>query len=102
MLLIVSITYRFVRGNSARPLVLFPKIVRQDAEKDLPNFLKYMFNYGFYKFGIEICLMATVALIGSRMDLVACFYAFWLCFLFALSREKLSIVWPAYQWFTVI
>lgn len=46
--------------------------------------------------------MATVALIGSRMDLIACFHAFWLCCLISCGRQKLSIFWPAFLWFNVI
>lgn len=37
-----------------RPKVLFPRITRQDADKDLLHMIKYLVNYAFYKFGIEV------------------------------------------------
>lgn len=38
----------------SRPKVLFPRITRQDADKDLNSMLKYLANFVFYKFGIEV------------------------------------------------
>ncbi|XP_067001205.2 piezo-type mechanosensitive ion channel component isoform X3 [Anabrus simplex] len=94
---------RHLRGHSTRrPYFMFPHIKRVDADKDLKSCIKYFFNYGFYKFGIEICLMATVALIGSRMDFYAVLYCFWLCLMFSMRRETLMKVWGFYQIFIVI
>ncbi|XP_044750779.1 piezo-type mechanosensitive ion channel component isoform X3 [Coccinella septempunctata] len=86
----------------ARVDVMFPSITRADADKDLSNFCKYMLNYGFYKFGVEVCLIMTVALIGFRMDLYALLYAFWLCGLFTLRRETLSKIWNVFITFIAI
>lgn len=33
---------------------MFPNITREDADKNLKNFLKYMFNFAFFKFGVEV------------------------------------------------
>lgn len=33
---------------------MFARITRIDAEKNTANMIKYLFNYGFYKFGIEV------------------------------------------------
>lgn len=81
--------------------LLFPDIVRKHADKDIPNFLKYMANYGFYKFGIEICLVMLTFVIGHRMDIYALFYAFWLCAMFSLTRDKLSKIWWMLKWFLI-
>lgn len=40
----------------SRPKIIFPRITRQDADKDLLHMIKYLVNYVFYKFGIEVCL----------------------------------------------
>lgn len=81
--------------------LLFPDIVRKHADKDIPHFLKYMANYGFYKFGIEACLVMLTFVIGYRMDIYALFYAFWLCTLFSLTREKLAKIWWMLQTFLI-
>lgn len=87
--LILRQTIRRIKmGKSPHtPSVVFKKIKRADADKDIPHLIKYLINYGFYKFGIEICLSVLVIVVGYRMDLVACFYAAWLCSLFFLPRE---------------
>ncbi|PSN54799.1 hypothetical protein C0J52_01988 [Blattella germanica] len=86
----------------ARPHIMFPNIQRCHADQDLRTCFKYLLNYGFYKFGIEICLMATVALIGTRMDLYAVLYGIWLCVLVIMRREKLAKIWGIYQVFIVM
>lgn len=46
---------RFLSGKATtRPKVLFPRITRQDADKDVLSMLKYLANFIFYKFGIEV------------------------------------------------
>lgn len=46
------------RHMSGKPMtqakVIFPRITRHDADKDLTHMLKYLVNYLFYKFGIEV------------------------------------------------
>ncbi|XP_063241990.1 piezo-type mechanosensitive ion channel component-like isoform X9 [Bacillus rossius redtenbacheri] len=94
---------RHVRGQGlARPLVLFPNTRRENADDSIRSCLKYLLNYGFYKFGIEICLVMLVILIASRMDVYAVLYAFWLGALFSLKREILAKVWPIFQVFIII
>lgn len=75
------------------PSVVFRNIRRSDADRDIPHLIKYVVNYGFYKFGIEVCLIGYVMVIGSRMDIIACAYAIWLFFLYNLQREQARKVW---------
>lgn len=82
--------------------LLFPNILRAHADKDLPHFIKYMANYGFYKFGIEVCLVTLTYVIGKRMDIYALLYAFWLCAMFALTRDKLAKIWNLLKWFLTV
>lgn len=94
---------RIVAGrNPSRPFFMFHKVTRTDADKSVINCIKYLFNYGFFKFGIEICLIATVALIGTRMDLYAVFYGTWLCIMFVLERKKIQKIWNCYLAFIAI
>ncbi|KAG7311317.1 hypothetical protein JYU34_002354 [Plutella xylostella] len=76
--------------------VMFPDISRVEADKDLIHCIKYLFNYGFYKFGVEITLMCLMGVIGSRMDVYAAIYAIWLLVLVTLSRVKQNRVWGAF------
>lgn len=46
--------------------------------------------------------MMIIALIGTRMDIIALFYAIWLCILFIVSRETKARIWPLFKWFIVI
>ncbi|KAL3280583.1 hypothetical protein HHI36_003816 [Cryptolaemus montrouzieri] len=86
----------------ARVDVMFPSITRADADKDLSNFFKYIMNYGYYKFGVELCFIMTVSLIGFRMDLYALLYAIWLCGLFTLQRDTLSRIWNVFILFIAV
>ncbi|KAJ8961208.1 hypothetical protein NQ318_008891 [Aromia moschata] len=95
--------YRISRGKpTTRAFFMFPKVTRVDADKDLKTCLKYLANYGFYKFGVEITLMVTVALIGIRMDMYAVMYSLWLCILFSLKRSTLSKIWIFYLAFIAV
>lgn len=94
---------RMLKGlSNDRPTVLFPAVTRHDAERDLYHMVKYLANYGFYKFGIEICFVCIVIVIGLRMDIVALLYAIWLSCIFSVERRKLSALWPAFQWFVAL
>lgn len=87
---------------ATRPYFMFQKITRTDADKNVAKCIKYFFNYGFYKFGIEICLIATVALIGTRMDLYAVFYGVWLTVMFSMERNQMEKIWHCYLGFIAI
>jgi len=71
--------------NAPPTKLLFPHIIRADAEKDLVGLVKYLLNFGFYKFGIEISLIALVSTITYRQDIVAVAYALWLVVLLLLT-----------------
>lgn len=53
---------------------LFANISRLDADKSLIKFVKFLMNYGFYKFGIEIILVTILNLIWSKIDLLSLIY----------------------------
>lgn len=103
---IIAIRQRFHRSQNKEPLdtpiVMFPDITRADAEKGVVPCLKFLFNYGFYKFGVEICLLMTVALIGFRLDFYSALYGIWLMITFALRRRTIARVWPFLRIFSII
>lgn len=57
VVLVRQYNFRVSRGKpTTRPYFMFPHIKRTDADKNLKNCLKYLANFGFYKFGIEVSL----------------------------------------------
>ncbi|KAK0162943.1 hypothetical protein PV327_006669 [Microctonus hyperodae] len=103
---IIIIRQCFHRSSKGEPLetpqVMFPKITRADADKGIAECLKFFFNYGFYKFGLECCLITIVALIGTRMDFYSVIYGIWLLIFFAQSRRVTAIIWPFFHIFIII
>uniref|UniRef100_UPI00398EE7E2 piezo-type mechanosensitive ion channel component 2-like n=1 Tax=Pristiophorus japonicus TaxID=55135 RepID=UPI00398EE7E2 len=91
--------YFRLRNNLAPPVskTIFHDITRQHLDNGLVNCAKYFINYFFYKFGLEICFLMTVNVIGQRMDLYAMLHAFWLfALLYRRRRKAIAEVWPKY------
>ncbi|KAK5645923.1 hypothetical protein RI129_004387 [Pyrocoelia pectoralis] len=75
---------------------MFPKINRSDADKTVLKCIKYLFNYGFYKFGFEICVITIVIVIGVRLDFYAVFYLVWLSLLIGVKRTTTRRMWKLF------
>lgn len=82
--------------------VLFENVTREDADKSVKLLIKYLFNYGFYKFGVEITLIMLVILISFRRDVVSAVYVIWLCILFVSRRRSKHFFWPIFLYFIVL
>ncbi|CAH1368339.1 unnamed protein product [Tenebrio molitor] len=103
VVLVRQFNYRLSRGKpTTRAFFMFPKITKLDADKNVRSCIKYLFNYGFFKFGVEICLMATVAVIGFRMDMYSIIYSVWLCILFVMKRRTTVRIWNCYMAFIAL
>jgi hypothetical protein len=50
----------------------------------------------------QISLIAVVTLIGTRMDLYAVLYSFWLCVLITPRRVLLSKIWGFFTLFILV
>ncbi|XP_076372668.1 piezo-type mechanosensitive ion channel component-like isoform X2 [Tachypleus tridentatus] len=89
--------HRYHRNDTEPPGgVIFQDINRSHADRGLVECVKFLFNYFFYKFGVEFCFVTTVACIGVRLDVYAVVSAAWLCSLFLLRRRNMARVWPFY------
>ncbi|XP_025986648.2 piezo-type mechanosensitive ion channel component isoform X3 [Solenopsis invicta] len=103
---IIRIRQWFYRHSKGEPLetpqIMFPTITRMDADKGIPECLKFLFNYGFYKFGLEMCLFGIVTLIGTRLDFYSVLYSVWLLVFFSLKRKTVSRIWPCFRAFAII
>ncbi|XP_069958541.1 piezo-type mechanosensitive ion channel component isoform X4 [Cherax quadricarinatus] len=84
------------------PGVLFPNITRAVADDGIPECTKFLLNYGFYKFGVEVCLMSLVAVIGTRLDVYSLIYAGWLCYFYNRERKDIARVWKAFVIFITV
>eukprot|EP00102_Acyrthosiphon_pisum_P023005 XP_016660215.1 PREDICTED: piezo-type mechanosensitive ion channel component isoform X3 [Acyrthosiphon pisum] len=94
---------RHLKGRPlAKPLRMFSGITFKDVDHDIPHCLKYLLNFGFYRFGVEITLIAVAVLVGTRMDFYAVLYALWLMTFVMLSRGTLAKVWIIFMFFVVI
>ncbi|XP_025418827.1 piezo-type mechanosensitive ion channel component-like isoform X7 [Sipha flava] len=94
---------RHLKGRPlAKPLRMFPGITFKDVDLDIPHCLKYLLNFGFYRFGVEITLISVAILIGTRMDFYAVLYALWLMIFVMLSRGTLAKAWIVFMFFIVI
>lgn len=61
VVLVRQFNHRVSRGKpTSRPFFMFPKITRAEADKNLRNCMKYLANYGFYKFGVEVSLLLSI------------------------------------------
>ncbi|XP_023211668.1 piezo-type mechanosensitive ion channel component 2-like [Centruroides sculpturatus] len=76
--------------------ILFPEISRKEADEGIIECIKYLFNYFFYKTGVEFCFIIMVCCIGIRPDIFSIISALWLYLLFLLHRETLAKIWPFY------
>jgi energy-coupling factor transporter transmembrane protein EcfT len=59
----------------------------------LPNLFKFLINYGFYKFGLEISLLLFIAVIFIRHELFAMFYLILFVVLVFCSRVNARKLW---------
>uniref|UniRef100_A0A3Q2YRV2 Piezo TM25-28 domain-containing protein n=1 Tax=Hippocampus comes TaxID=109280 RepID=A0A3Q2YRV2_HIPCM len=91
-----------LRCNKVPPRsgTLFRDISRHHLDQSVLSCAKYFLNYVFYKFGLEICFLLAVNVIGQRMDLFAVGHALGLiCILSRRSRKRIGSVWPKYCYF---
>ncbi|XP_060518446.1 piezo-type mechanosensitive ion channel component [Cylas formicarius] len=93
---------RSMNRPTSRAFFMFPRITKADADKNLSNMFKYLANYTFFRFGIEITFIATVAVTSIRMDMYAVFYCVWLIFLYSLKRRTMARVWVFFVLFVAI
>ncbi|CAF1085642.1 unnamed protein product [Adineta ricciae] len=72
------------------------------ADQSMIEFLKYLCNFIFYRFGLEICYITTVIVIGVRLDIVAVLYSVWLGIFLISSRRSIQRLWLVYILFHLI
>ncbi|KAM4591055.1 piezo-type mechanosensitive ion channel component 1 isoform 2-T2 [Odontesthes bonariensis] len=82
---------------------LFPSATRDTLHNGLIPCFKYLVNYSFYKFGLEICFLMTVNVIGQRMNFLVIIHGCWMvAILVRRQRAAISRIWPKYCLFLSI
>ncbi|KAH0619690.1 hypothetical protein JD844_000601 [Phrynosoma platyrhinos] len=76
---------------------------RENLDKGLLYCIKYFVNYAFYKFGLEICFLMTVNVIGQRMNFMVIFHGCWLVVILTRRRRHaIAKLWPKYCLFLAL
>jgi len=86
----------------SREIRLFPNIDLQSMNDSFLNTLKYLCNYGTYRFGLELSLFASLCLIILRMDAIALIHAIILLIWILLPRQYVRRFWKLYRIFASI
>uniref|UniRef100_A0A671LFL7 Uncharacterized protein n=1 Tax=Sinocyclocheilus anshuiensis TaxID=1608454 RepID=A0A671LFL7_9TELE len=83
--------------------VIFPQATRDTLDKGLLHCVKYLLNYSFYKFGLEICFLMTVNVIGQRMNFLVIIHGCWLVAIMVQRRRAaIAKIWSKYCLFLVV
>ncbi|XP_067256339.1 piezo-type mechanosensitive ion channel component 1 isoform X2 [Chanodichthys erythropterus] len=83
--------------------VIFPQAIRDTLDQSLLYCIKYLLNYSFYKFGLEICFLMTVNVIGQRMNFLVIIHGCWLvAILVRRRRAAIAKIWSKYCLFLVV
>nr|XP_033468806.1 piezo-type mechanosensitive ion channel component 1 isoform X1 [Epinephelus lanceolatus] len=95
--------YRQLQRSPPTIPALFPAATRDTLDKGLIPCFKYLLNYTFYKFGLEICFLMTVNVIGQRMNFLVIIHGCWLvAILVRRRRAEIAKIWPKYCLFLSI
>ncbi|XP_068928415.1 piezo-type mechanosensitive ion channel component 2-like [Petaurus breviceps papuanus] len=87
------------RNQLKQPLLgnIFDGVTRKHLDDGLLSLVKYFINYGFYKFGLEMCFVAVLNVTGQRMDFYSLVHICSLIYLLRLRRRKaIAEAWPRY------
>ncbi|KAL4646317.1 piezo-type mechanosensitive ion channel component 2-like [Arapaima gigas] len=80
---------------------IFHGITRQHLDQGVGPCLKYFANYFYYKFGLEVCFIMALNVIGQRMDFYAFLHSCALITVLSRRRRKaIGEVWQRYCCFT--
>ncbi|XP_066569839.1 piezo-type mechanosensitive ion channel component 1 [Amia ocellicauda] len=97
-------THHYKQQQITPPTIqaIFPLATRENLDQGLLSCLKYFLNCCFYKFGLEICFLMTVNVIGQRMNFLVILHGCWLVVILTRRRRtSIAHIWPKYCLFLV-
>ncbi|CAH8871973.1 unnamed protein product [Trichobilharzia szidati] len=77
--------------------IVFPGVTINSMGYDLLNVVKFAFNYGFYKFGLELCHCVTVVTACSRVDAFSVLYLMLMLVFLFTPRRLCARLWTSYM-----
>uniref|UniRef100_A0A8C0GB29 Piezo type mechanosensitive ion channel component 1 (Er blood group) n=1 Tax=Chelonoidis abingdonii TaxID=106734 RepID=A0A8C0GB29_CHEAB len=82
---------------------LFEEASREHLDRSLVSCAKYFINYFYYKFGLEVCFLMTVNVIGQRMNFMVILHGCWLVVILTRRRRAaIARLWPKYCLFLAL
>ncbi|NXH86839.1 PIEZ1 protein, partial [Edolisoma coerulescens] len=82
---------------------IFEGVSHQHLDLGLVSCAKYFINYFYYKFGLEICFLMIVNVIGQRMNFVVILHGCWLVVMLTRrQRAAIARLWPKFCLFLLI
>ncbi|XP_050952612.1 piezo-type mechanosensitive ion channel component 2 isoform X2 [Labeo rohita] len=76
---------------------IFHDITRQHLDNGIIDCAKYFINYFFYKFGLEVCFLLAINVMGQRMDFYSMLHGLALAVVMYRRRRKaIAEIWPKY------
>nr|XP_042708015.1 piezo-type mechanosensitive ion channel component 1 isoform X4 [Chrysemys picta bellii] len=82
---------------------LFEEASREHLDQGLISCAKYFINYFYYKFGLEVCFLMTVNVIGQRMNFMVILHGCWLVVILTRRRRAaIARLWPKYCLFLAL
>uniref|UniRef100_A0AAF5DN64 Piezo-type mechanosensitive ion channel component n=1 Tax=Strongyloides stercoralis TaxID=6248 RepID=A0AAF5DN64_STRER len=106
--LIYVVRYRqqIKRSNLRIPFennsIIFQDFKPNEFDMNFGNLLKFIIDYTFYKFGLEISMIFITLSAWQRMDFVSLILLICLFMFTLLSRHQVKTVWPIFTTFTVM
>ncbi|XP_051565072.1 piezo-type mechanosensitive ion channel component 1 isoform X1 [Myxocyprinus asiaticus] len=98
-------THHYRQHQRSPPSIpaIFPQATRDTLDQSLLHCIKYLLNYTFYKFGLEICFLMTVNVIGQRMNFLVIIHGCWLVAIMVQRRRAaIAKIWSKYCLFLVV
>lgn len=80
--------------------IIFSGIGRREADTSIVNAIKYLCNFGFYQFGIEMTCFTFIICVINRLDGIAALYGIILILIsITTSRRTLANIWKVVSLF---
>ncbi|VDM59368.1 unnamed protein product [Angiostrongylus costaricensis] len=86
---ITKIVFIIVTVFAANNKRVFPLLNMDDFDLDLVHAMQFLVDFGFYKFGFELCMIMMAINAWVRMDMLATVMCIWIG-LFALNKRSVS------------
>lgn len=93
-----------IRNGESEDLktLVFPSFAMRDLDQSLANGIRFLIDYGFFKFGLECTYILMGVNAWVRMDLLGSIMCVWLAF-FALSKRSICRnLWPIFVLYMAI